>query len=1112
MAKTVNQWGNPKAKEIYNKYVSVDNKDKAYIPESDYYSPENVERRRQVQDKINSMPEDALFIPETPESLERHPSKTMDEYLGSLNPNDKVAAIPSNQSNVDWESLREPWTATNWVETLGTTVPQNTQNATNSENGTSANSNDWTIKVWEQNANLNYYQYWDDSNPAQQWQKGWMNPKYTGEWVSNSYIEYNPDLTVADLDPNYLYWENARQQNRQEAWYIARRNDNIASALYNEWLTSRWDVANYLNSQNWFTNSTEADRENTIESIYKRLWQIQPTEEVQPDLSKADEIVQDTSWTIYWKTTADEWEPSKWIDTLADANSVFKATQEDQVRAIEEFMSLDIDAVATCVAQWINWGWTDQTWRDVQKYYPERIDAINQRVKEIRTQNAVNNISNWSTDYVTSEVDAKKSSISSNVDNMASQYSNSEVESDSIRADIENSVAKNQSAWEASKTMENIESEVARLKNRLKNLRQEANSVFKWDAPDYLVNAYINNKTQEINNQLSILEDRYNAAYSRYTNEVNNEWKQKEFDLKREQLDLQIQQQWFNQWYQKQTLAKSNMYTDSNGTTWELKTWQDWTLYYEKVEKINNYSGSWMKGKWLKNNNPWNIKDNEFWNVIWHDESWFAIFATPEDWFDALVEKIIYNQTNPNSRYYWKTIREYFRIYAPSSDGNNPDAYANSVAKQLWVSVDTPISELDPVLFAKEIAKHDSGYNYDTYGQFRGWWVTDTTWWKTFTDRDYKNFEKFMNPDTSASDKKVIAQQYWYGDDLEWMTKFANNALDSRSTSNDFDINSIEIPDSVYIVDDWYQERKVDPNSEEWKKLKQEYINNYIKENWLNVDTNNSWAMKVVRLKSGEEYKMPMDFYRYIYNPIPSRQKDSDEDKRWIIEDILELYNQWLTASEAFLVYNGIDLNSEYADNARTLINYLMWAWKDIDEWIYSSIVYNLANWDIAHAISAVENFIIPDDMKSDLVDIAALAEKISDFIELTNDPEYTKYFWPFDSPINKEIWKVAWNPDAVKAYADLWNIYADIRQWLMWNAATEFEAKTYAPILAESNENLNTIIQKLNSTLQWQMARYNAIRWQFWLPRLKLDDEDLIDMVLYPEARIRLYEDDNNW
>jgi hypothetical protein len=46
-----------------------------------------------------------------------------------------------------------------------------------------------------------------------------------------------------------------------------------------------------------------------------------------------------------------------------------------------------------------------------------------------------------------------------------------------------------------------------------------------------------------------------------------------------------------------------------------------------------------------------------------------------------------------------------------------------------------------------------------------------------------------------------------------------------------------------------------------------------------------------------------------------------------------------------------------------------------------------------------------------------------------------------------------------------------------MGNAMTEHEAETYAPILAETSENLNTIIQKLTSTLQNQLAKYNAIR-----------------------------------
>ena len=142
---------------------------------------------------------------------------------------------------------------------------------------------------------------------------------------------------------------------------------------------------------------------------------------------------------------------------------------------------------------------------------------------------------------------------------------------------------------------------------------------------------------------------------------------------------------------------------------------------------ITTYSGSGMKEAGLRNNNPWNIKDMNFGKVIGKDNRGFAQFATPEDGFDALVEKVKFNQTSPQSRYYGKTIAQYFQMYAPSSDGNNPKGYAQDVANKLWVSVNTPISQLDPVKFAAAIAKHDSGYNYETYGQFRTDWGAKPT-------------------------------------------------------------------------------------------------------------------------------------------------------------------------------------------------------------------------------------------------------------------------------------------------------------------------------------------------------------------------------------------------
>jgi hypothetical protein len=86
------------------------------------------------------------------------------------------------------------------------------------------------------------------------------------------------------------------------------------------------------------------------------------------------------------------------------------------------------------------------------------------------------------------------------------------------------------------------------------------------------------------------------------------------------------------------------------------------------------------------------------------------------------------------------------------------------------VSVDTPISKLDPTKFASVIAKHDSGYDYSTYGNFRGKENTKKSTTKkeekTYTNDelftqlrggkiDYKNFLKNWNgeePQTEIDD------------------------------------------------------------------------------------------------------------------------------------------------------------------------------------------------------------------------------------------------------------------------------------------------------------------------------------------------------------------------
>lgn len=172
----------------------------------------------------------------------------------------------------------------------------------------------------------------------------------------------------------------------------------------------------------------------------------------------------------------------------------------------------------------------------------------------------------------------------------------------------------------------------------------------------------------------------------------------------------------------------------------------DWILWamagngsYNSERWVYNFSDAFAwnleKNLWYKNNNPWNIKDWAFWDVVGKDSKNFAIFETPEDWFDALVEKIKYNQTNPNSKYYGKTIRDYVKMYAPKDDGNDPYSYAQYLANKLWATVDTPISVLDATKMAAAIARKESWYKYETYWMFRGNWAN----WTSQAQWDYNN-------------------------------------------------------------------------------------------------------------------------------------------------------------------------------------------------------------------------------------------------------------------------------------------------------------------------------------------------------------------------------------
>lgn len=113
------------------------------------------------------------------------------------------------------------------------------------------------------------------------------------------------------------------------------------------------------------------------------------------------------------------------------------------------------------------------------------------------------------------------------------------------------------------------------------------------------------------------------------------------------------------------------------------------------AEAIRSKEG-WLPGsRSRRNSNPGNFKWCGQFKAIGKDAQGFAIFPDDETGWNHLL-KVIHNACTGKSLIYPQTmtLKDYFAKYAPTSDGNNPDSYANFVAERIGVPVITQIKDL----------------------------------------------------------------------------------------------------------------------------------------------------------------------------------------------------------------------------------------------------------------------------------------------------------------------------------------------------------------------------------------------------------------------------------
>jgi len=299
------------------------------------------------------------------------------------------------------------------------------------------------------------------------------------------------------------------------------------------------------------------------------------------------DLNQSTAGRLYWKVTADQ---STTIRTLQDDNSVYRSMTESRISTFKDLQTMDNWAIAAAIIA--NAMPSDsQAMRDLMQYDPAKYQEVQNQIKQLKWQMTINSITNGDT-YPTFN---NGNAITNDISDFAATYSNWTTSTADILKNVNSSLNSNEAASTASETMASIESDMAVLQNRLKNLKKEASTVFKWDVPQYIVNAYISNRTAEIQDQMSILENRYNSAQSRYQQEWERTKRAAEFDLKKQELAMKRESMALDDWSTRQWIALKR--AALNGTTNWTTPLSTLTLQ-ESMNVLSDFSSSYANNSY----------------------------------------------------------------------------------------------------------------------------------------------------------------------------------------------------------------------------------------------------------------------------------------------------------------------------------------------------------------------------------------------------------------------------------------------------------------------------------------------------------------------------------
>ena len=424
-------------------------------------------------------------------------------------------------------------------------------------------------------------------------------------------------------------------------------------------MVDKADVIQYLANQPWWNNSTEADRVNTVESIWKRMWELSQSNqwEETTNWEYTDSVMQNmqseldnSEWRLYWKTTADEWNPELWIPAMVDANNVYNSALESRMAEVRAAIAMWSEWMALALAYWDS-NFSENILRDVQTYAPEFWAEVQTKVKNIRSWDVANAIASW--ESVTSNTNASIDNVNNWVNSWAESNATTPQQASYNIANISSAMADNQNATSAVQLIDNLNAQIEDYQMKISNLEKEANKIFKWDVPDYIVNAYINNRRLKYQEEITKLEWRRDSALDMYKFELNYELDKQWMNLKYLEYQRGLNNDSWERWYKEQQLNMDNVkiidgkaYRINND--WTMTQLTDATAYAAYQADVNTalqgYAWIYTAWWWVKTHNgyKYNVSGwqcQEFTNNFTEMTTWLRM-----NWIYA-ADKLSYRNT-----------------------------------------------------------------------------------------------------------------------------------------------------------------------------------------------------------------------------------------------------------------------------------------------------------------------------------------------------------------------------------------------------------------------------------------------------------------------------------